>query len=257
MYHGLGGRDGVEPAAFASQIDLLRSRRRIVPLADLAGQLEKPIAHKLAAITFDDGYVDFAEYALPILRAKGLHATLFVPAGLVGRSNEWDAGSHAERRILDANALRQLDPAHVEIGGHGYTHCRMAGLDRRALVYETLGSRRELERILDRPVRLFAYPYGQRGDFDREAERAVEESGFILACSTCFGRASRAKHRFQLRRVGIDPKDDLNVVAAKFDGAYDWVALKECVGHGLRQFRGAMKPTLKHGERGAARTPSR
>ncbi|MEZ4330524.1 MAG: polysaccharide deacetylase family protein [Myxococcota bacterium] len=238
MYHGIGGADGVSVESFGAQLEALACRRRIVPLAELADRIGHPSAIDLAAITFDDGYVDFAELALPLLARAGLHATLFVPAGLVGRSNVWDAGVMEPRRILDEHGLRDLDPGHVEVGAHGFSHRRIVSLDRAALETETLGSRRRLEAILQRSVRLFAYPYGQRGDFDRAAERAVEAAGFELACSTCFGRGSERRERYRLRRVGIEPQDDLDVVAAKLDGAYDWVAWKERAGHGLRTLRG-------------------
>lgn len=237
MYHGIGGVDGVAPEAFSAQLDLILARRRIVPLADLSHRLEDPTAVDLAAITFDDGYVDFSEIAHPILARKGIHATLFVPAGRLGQTNDWDAGHMAERRILDAEALRRLDSTQVEIGSHGFSHRRIVDLDESALETETLGSRRVLEDVVDRPVRLFAYPYGQRDDFDRAAERAVERAGFELACSTCFGRSSREYERFRLRRVGIEPDDDLEVVDAKLAGAFDWVAVKERVGYGLRALR--------------------
>ena len=35
-------------------------------------------------LTFDDGYADFAEYALPVLRRHGFTATVFVIAGRLG-----------------------------------------------------------------------------------------------------------------------------------------------------------------------------
>ncbi len=240
MYHGIGGGDGIPPEAFEAQLALLRARRRVVPLAELVDRIEDPSAVDLAAITFDDGYVDFAELAAPILAAAGLHATLFVPAGRVGRSNDWDTGQREPRPILDAEGLRRLDPDRVEIGGHGFSHRRIVGLDRDALEQETIGCRRELEDLLDRPVRLFAYPFGQRGDFDAAAERTVAAAGYVLACSTCFGRSSRERERYRMRRVGIEPGDDLGVVAAKLDGAYDWVASKERAGHALRLARGAI-----------------
>lgn len=240
MYHGIGGADGIPPEAFEAQLALLRARRRVVPLAELVDRIEDPSAVDLAAITFDDGYVDFAELAAPVLAAADLHATLFVPAGRVGRSNEWDTGQREPRPILDAEGLRRLDPDRVEIGGHGFSHRRIVGLDRDALEQETIGCRRELEDLLDRPVRLFAYPFGQRGDFDAAAERTVAAAGYVLACSTCFGRSSRERERYRMRRVGIEPADDLGVVAAKLDGAYDWVAWKERAGHALRLAKGAV-----------------
>jgi peptidoglycan/xylan/chitin deacetylase (PgdA/CDA1 family) len=102
MLHGLGGADGVTPALFEALLDRLVLRRRIVPFAEAVAALGKPEAAGLAALTFDDGYVDFADAALPILARRGLHATLFVPGGLLGATNAWDLGYAQERRILDA-----------------------------------------------------------------------------------------------------------------------------------------------------------
>lgn len=237
MYHGLGGVDGVAPSAFEAQLDLLASRRRVVPLAEAVAALGTEAARSLASLTFDDGYVDFAEEAVPRLRARGLHATLFVPASHVGGHNVWDEGRAARREILDGEGLRRLDPKVVEIGAHGASHVRMRGLDGAALHRETHEARQQLAAVAGREIRLFAYPYGQLDDFDAAAERAVEAAGFLAACSTHFGRGSRRDERFHLRRVGIEPADPPGRVAGKLDGAYDWVRWKERGGATLRALR--------------------
>jgi peptidoglycan/xylan/chitin deacetylase (PgdA/CDA1 family) len=230
MYHGLGGADGVDPGLFEAQLDLLAERRRVVSLAQTVAALGTPEARRLAAITFDDGYVDFAQHAMPALARRSLHATLFVPAGHLGGANAWDAGHAAERKILDASALRSLDPERVEIGAHGMTHRRLAGLARETLRTETHGARARLEEVCARPVRFFAYPYGQLDDFDAAAEAAVAAAGFEAACCTHFGRGSGPAERFRLRRVGIEATDTLAIAARKLDGAYDWSAAKERLG---------------------------
>jgi peptidoglycan/xylan/chitin deacetylase (PgdA/CDA1 family) len=235
MYHGLGGSDGVRPEDFGRHLDLLAARRRIVPLAEAVGALGTEAAHRLAAVTFDDGYRDFARHALPVLRLRGLHATLFVPAAHVGGANVWDQGRAPRREILDAAELRDLDPDVVGIGAHGATHRRLAGLGAAALREETVEARRRLEAVTGRPVRLFAYPYGQLDDFDAAAERAVREAGFLAACSTHFGRGSRTKDRFRLCRVGIETQDSLDGVARKLDGAQDWMRWKERAGSAWRR----------------------
>jgi peptidoglycan/xylan/chitin deacetylase (PgdA/CDA1 family) len=237
MYHGLGGADGVVPDQFEAQLDALQQRRRVVSLADAVAALGTSEASALAAITFDDGYRDFSELAVPRLAARGLHATLFVPAGHVGAVNVWDTGRAVERRLLDAGELRALDAASVEIGAHGLNHCRLAALAPDRLRTETAEARRRLEDLCARPVRFFAYPYGQLDDFDLAAEVAVAAAGFEAACSTHFGRGSRADERFRLRRVGITPNDDLASACRKWDGAYDWVSWKERVGASLRRRR--------------------
>jgi peptidoglycan/xylan/chitin deacetylase (PgdA/CDA1 family) len=238
MYHGLGGGDGVAAADFEAQLDLLASRLRIVPLHDALAGLGTPAARGLAAITFDDGYRDFAELAVPALRARGLHATLFVPAEHLGGWNAWDAGRAERREILTAGELRALDPRCVEVGAHGASHRRLRGLDAASLERETRGARRTLEDALGRPLRLFAYPYGLRDDFDAAAEAAVAAAGFEAACATHFGRGSLPSERFRLRRVGVAAGEGAAVFARKLDGAYDWTAWKEDLGVARRRLLG-------------------
>lgn len=245
MYHGMGGADGVPPAAFEAQLDALAARRRIVSLREALALLGRAASREVAAITFDDGYRDFAELAVPPLRARGLHATVFVPAEHLGGWNAWDAGRYARREILGAAELRGLDPRWIEIGAHGASHCRLRGLDPASLERETGGARRRLEDASGRPVRLFAYPFGLLDDFDGAAEAAVAAAGFEAACSTRFGRGSLPGERFQLRRVGVEPSDTLAVCERKLDGAYDWTAGKERLGIWRRRWlaRRAVAPS--------------
>jgi peptidoglycan/xylan/chitin deacetylase (PgdA/CDA1 family) len=229
MYHGIGGDDGVAVELFQQQLDALTKRRKVVPLAAAVKSLGRPESFDLSAITFDDGYRDCAELAVPILKARGLHATLFVPVGWIGRENVWDA-DRPRREILSASELRGLDPTTIEIGAHGASHTRMSRMSPRQLHAETVTARQVLEDACGRRVSLFAYPYGQRDDFDAAAEAAVEAAGFIAACSTCFGRGSDASGRFRLRRIGLEPEDSATRTRRKLDGAYDWVVSKEALG---------------------------
>lgn len=235
MYHGLGGEDGISAGAFGDQLDWLASAFQVVSLEEAIAALGSAAAANRVAITFDDGYRDFAEIAVPALRSRGLHATVFVPGAHIGGHNVWDEGFAAKRHIMDRAELRDLDSAVVEVGVHGMEHRRLAGLSENDLVRETADAKQEVEQALGRSTRYFAYPYGQLGDFDAAAERAVEAAGFEAACSTHFGRGSKIGERYRLRRVGIGPGDDLDLVARKLGGAYDWTAGKERVGWWLRR----------------------
>jgi peptidoglycan/xylan/chitin deacetylase (PgdA/CDA1 family) len=229
MYHGVGGSDGVTVEQFEREVCALIRRRRVVPLLEAVKSLGRAESGDLAAITFDDGYRDFAEFAVPVLRARRLHSTLFVPAGLLGKRNVWDP-ERPQRDILTARELRELDAHTIAIGAHGLTHRRLARLSGTDLRAETTTARAILEDACGRAVTLYAYPYGQREDFDNAAERAVEDAGFIAACSTIFGRGSGRDERFRLRRVGIEPGSSLTKVERTLDGAYDWRTSKEALG---------------------------
>src|SRR5882672_10181139 len=65
-----------------------------------------PFDRPVAAITFDDGYQDVYELALPILERKGIPAAMFVVTDLVGRP-AWQI--HDKLYHLVAKAFRSWD----------------------------------------------------------------------------------------------------------------------------------------------------
>ena len=79
--HLCPGMISATPSAFRQQMQLLKSRYRVISLWSLlqAIESETPLPPRSVLVTFDDAYLDFAEQAWPILRELDLPATLFVP----------------------------------------------------------------------------------------------------------------------------------------------------------------------------------
>lgn len=67
------------------QVDWLARRFRFLSLGELGAKLEAGGAFSgpVAAVTFDDGYADVYEHALPLLRRKGIPAAVFVVTDVV------------------------------------------------------------------------------------------------------------------------------------------------------------------------------
>jgi peptidoglycan/xylan/chitin deacetylase (PgdA/CDA1 family) len=85
MYHRVSDQrdylgQSVSPSHFDRHLGALKRHAEIVPLRGLLERLAggAPLRHDLAAVTFDDGYRDNHEFALPILEKHGVTATLFV-----------------------------------------------------------------------------------------------------------------------------------------------------------------------------------
>ncbi len=179
MYHAVADgpddphRIQVTPERFRRQMAWLHRRGRCgVSLGSLP---DRPGA---VGLTFDDGYADFAETVVPILVDLGFTATVYVVAGRLGGTNDWDDGP--ARRLMTVDQVRKVAAAGMEVASHTLTHPRLPDLPDDGLARELRGSRTQLEDVLDAPVTGFAYPYGEFGP--REA-RAVAASGYRYAAA--------------------------------------------------------------------------
>lgn len=92
MYHGVAAGPlatpdwcFIEAGRFARQMELLARRCEVLPLLEALDRLRAGrIVRPTACITFDDGYLNNAAVALPILRRLGLPATIFLTTELIG-----------------------------------------------------------------------------------------------------------------------------------------------------------------------------
>ena len=152
IYHRvLAGPDPLLPdvpdvAAFDRQMRLLRRFFRVMPLATALRQLRQgTLPARALCITFDDGYADNAELALPVLQRHGLHATFFIATAYLNGGRMWN--DEVIDYVRQAPAGR-LDFSMVGCGSlPGYTHAqRRAAIDRvlTQLKYLPFSERRQL-----------------------------------------------------------------------------------------------------------------
>jgi peptidoglycan/xylan/chitin deacetylase (PgdA/CDA1 family) len=215
MYHSIspsGGPDPhrvrVHPVRLDRHLRLLRRLGlRGVPLRELLEARDRGTADGLVGLTFDDGYADFLEHAVPVLARHGMTATLYVVAGRLGAANTWDDGPRL--RLLDADGVRTVTAAGHEIGSHTLHHVPLAGADAATLEAEVSGSRRVLQEVLQADVPGFCYPWGI---FDAAAADAARVAGYDHACVT---GDYLPGHRFALPRFYVAPTDGPMQLLAK------------------------------------------
>lgn len=202
------------PWLFDLQLKYLKWRGyRAVSLEDAARYLEtgrrpRGFPERPIAITFDDGYMDNYRYAAPIIKKYGFRATIFVVTGDVGAVNQWDVQAGRERLgMMDWHKIRALSRQGVDIGSHTVTHPYLTSVDRATAVWEVRESKRVLERRLGRPVKAFAYPYG---DANEEVERLVKAAGYEAAVSVHGGRAAARHDPYDLHRIRIPGGDGID-----------------------------------------------
>ena len=92
-------------------------------------------------ITFDDGFADNHRHALPILRAHGFPATVFVVSGAIGATASWPGDAALlDRPLLSASQLQEMRAAGIEIGAHTRTHPSLLALGPSAQEAELAGT---------------------------------------------------------------------------------------------------------------------
>jgi peptidoglycan/xylan/chitin deacetylase (PgdA/CDA1 family) len=215
MYHGVAdvaedpNQLCVTSRRFAEQMAALqRLGLRGVGIGTLVDAMRAGRQRGLVGITFDDGYVNVLEAAVPELQRRGFTASVFVIADRLSGTNEWDDGPAWP--LLSASQVGELAAAGMEIGSHGATHARLAGLDAGQLEAEISGSRASLGELMGAPVRGFAYPYGS---MDAAARRAVHEAGYDYACAV---EAPMADLGFMaLPRIYVGQRDGAARLTAK------------------------------------------
>jgi peptidoglycan/xylan/chitin deacetylase (PgdA/CDA1 family) len=190
MYHSISQPEVdydplcTSPERFDAQmLYLKRHNLRGVSMRELCLALNARDARGLVGVTFDDGYEDFLDVAVPTLEKLRFSATVFVVAGMLGSENTWEhsGGPRPQLRLLGADGVREVSERGMEIGSHSVTHLRLSGLDSETLLREVGDSRQMLGEIVNAPVEGFSYPYGA---VDGPAVRAARKAGYVYAVAT-------------------------------------------------------------------------
>ncbi len=210
----------IAPARFAAQMSDLRQRGYdaldVVAAMDALRRRE-PI-DRLVALSFDDGYRDVAEHALPVLERHGFSATVFVAPAVVDGSAAYSWYGE-QPPVLGWSEITALDAGPVlRFEAHTLTHPDLTALGDAAAEREIAGSRAALEARLGRRVRAFCYPAGLYGTRERAL---VARAGFELATTCEPGANTTATDPLALRRIPVGRHDSAADFRARLAGGHD------------------------------------
>lgn len=202
LYHHVAAteeprRYTVSPEDFETQISSLYDwGYTAIPLSLLVDAVLNgaELPPRPVVITFDDGYRDIYQNALPVMQRYGYVGTLYVIVDQIG------VGGY-----LNARQIAELVEQGWELGSHSQTHVNLrkpgASLEK-----EVTGSRQVLEALFDTPVHSFSYPYGSATP---AIIRVVKESGYQSAVGLGASITHRVKSAFYLSRNEVQGTFDL------------------------------------------------
>ena len=111
--------DEVDVARFDTICRCLKQWFQVLPLAKAVQALAAGrLPARAAAITFDDGYADNHDAAMPVLQRHGLSATFFIATGFL------DGGVMWNDQVIEA--LRRSARADIDLGDIGLPAARLA-----------------------------------------------------------------------------------------------------------------------------------
>jgi peptidoglycan/xylan/chitin deacetylase (PgdA/CDA1 family) len=118
----------------------------------------------------------------------------------------------------DTIPLRYCDS--ITLGSHSSAHVLLAQTKRERAWEEIEGSRRELEGLIGREIRLFAFPYG---DHDPETVKLCKMAGYEQAFTMLPNPVKTESANILRGRVKVHPMDWPIEFFLKFSGAYAWM----------------------------------
>jgi peptidoglycan/xylan/chitin deacetylase (PgdA/CDA1 family) len=182
MYHRIanvpGDRNSLPPAKFREQMEYLSANGFTTVTMQMVYEFYahgKKLPKRPVLLTFDDGYLDNFEVALPILQEKNMTAAVFPIANWIGKENKWENFNKELATTMDWPELKAWQAAGLEIASHTVNHPALARCDKKQRAAELTESKAILERELSCTVDFLCYPYG---NFNAEAKDAARLAGY-------------------------------------------------------------------------------
>jgi peptidoglycan/xylan/chitin deacetylase (PgdA/CDA1 family) len=190
-----------------------------VSLRELLPYLKGEKQGKVVGITFDDGYLDNLENALPILNKYNFSSTCYLVPGQIGKSNVWCAGQNVkECSLMNQSHIQEWLKHGQDIGSHTVQHVHLCQIEKKKAQDEITDSKKLLEDAIGVSILDFCYPYGE---YNEGIKNYVKEAGYLTATTTERKRFELTDSLFSIPRVHMNRRTSLPLFLAKLFTSYE------------------------------------
>jgi peptidoglycan/xylan/chitin deacetylase (PgdA/CDA1 family) len=186
------------------------------------GDLPRNSYRTIVAVTFDDGYLDNYENAVPILLRHKIPGAFFISTGIVGTTKGF---AHDIAKLGKAlpnmswEQIKHMKQLGFTIGSHTVNHVNCAKDDAEKVKQEIVESKQTLENKLGlKEEVIFAYPFGKKEDMNKEILEFVRETGYVGCTSAYGGHNGNEFDPFNILRGGIDSNFSILAFKSRLEG---------------------------------------
>ncbi|TWU39058.1 Polysaccharide deacetylase [Novipirellula aureliae] len=194
---------------FLSHVDYCQARFDLVGLNEIQRRVGRNHSPRPSVtFTFDDGYAENLDFALPLLADRQIPCVYFVTVDAIENQTPFPHDIEAGVRLAvnTAAQLREISAMGIEIGLHTRSHIDFSNVTDPAVLHdEIVHAKERLEDIIGDQVRYFAFPYGLPPQLTPQAIEMVHESGMHGFCSAFGAYNLVGRDAFHIRRFHGDP----------------------------------------------------
>jgi len=166
-----------------------------------------PIPKKSVVLTFDDGYENNYTEMFPILKKYAFKATIFVITSNIDKNP----------KSLTTKQLLEMEKYGIDIESHSVNHENLIKITKAKQLETLIKSKKALEKILNKQVNFFAYPYG---GYNKSAIESVKEAGYKMAFTTDGRWSAKSNGILSLDRVYISSFNDMQIFIDRITNPY-------------------------------------
>jgi len=220
MYHSIGSSNNLSVSTnnFDKQMSFMKKNNyKTISFKDL-NNLNK--GFKYFIITFDDGYEDVHDNALPIMKKYGFHSICYFVTSLIGQYNVWDLDqkNFNKLKLMDVDKISSWLNNGMDIGAHSATHQNLTTLDSIKKKIEIENPKKYFNDTFSINVESFSYPFGR---YDEESLDLVKNN-YNNAVTTHRSRYKIDKfHKHILPRIPINKSTNIFKFYLKIKTPYE------------------------------------
>ena len=209
MLHRVVERIGPQPEAprlevtadfFVATLDTLMEKGvEFIGIDEVEQRIHSKNRGYFVCVTFDDGYLDTYSLAYPVLKERQIPFCVYLTRDFYqGKATpHWNPRAEMMR---EEQIVYMASDKLCTLGVHTCTHPHLDKLSFEEQRYEIASCKEDLERLVGKPVRHFAYPYG---DYNGVTLRLLKELDFVTAVTVTGRQVRNDTPLLELDRVSL------------------------------------------------------